>query len=286
MKISRSVGGFILLAGILPAAAPVRGQFLASESARRTECEEFMRTAEIIRSELVGEGVTAPWKLYLRKGDVEHKAVWKNVSTNKGGMPDSWRFEIAAYRLDRLLGLNMIPPVIEREFRGKPGALSYWVESKYNLLKIEESGGTIRIPNEALGRTNDMKYVTRFWDSLIGNDDRTQQNILYTEDWRTILIDHSRAFRSDGEYGRRLIYGIRGIKTMDDGQGGRRPVLFRRLPRALLDRIKTLNAAVIKSTVGTYLTDNEIEAILVRKELLLTEVAEMIARDGEDKVLY
>jgi len=286
MKISGCVGRFVLLAGILPAAVSVQGQFLSSESSRRTECEEFMRTAEISRFEPVGEGVTAPWKLYLRKGDVEHKAVWKNVSTNKGGIPDYWRFEVAAYQLDKLLGLNMIPPVIERIFKGKPGALSYWVESKYNLLQIEESGGAIRIPAEALGRTNDMKYIARFWDSLIGNDDRTQQNVLYTEDWRMILIDHSRAFRSDGEYGRRLIYGIRGIKTMTDGQGGRIPVLFRRLPRAFLDRIKTLNAAVIKSTVGTYLTDNEIEAVLVRKELLLAEVAEMIARDGEDKVLY
>ena len=286
MPISRSLRGLVILAGIFFAFAPVWGQFLASETARQTEDEEFMRTAEIIRFEPVGEGVTAPWKLYLRKGDVEHKAVWKNVSTNEGGMPDYWRCEIAAYRLDKLLGLNMIPPVIEREFNGQPGALSYWVESKYNLLKIEESGGTIRIPDEALRQTDNMKYVARFWDSLIGNDDRTQKNVLYTEDWRTILIDHSRAFRSDGEYGRRLMYGLRGIRTMADGQGGRRPVLFRRLPRVLLDRIKTLNAALIKSAVGSYLTDTEIEAVLVRKGLLLAEVAEMITRDGEAKVLY
>jgi hypothetical protein len=286
MQISKGVGRFVILAGILPAFAPVRGQFLASESARRTECEEFMRTAEIIRSEPVGTGVSAPWKLYLRKGGVEHKAVWKNVSTNEGGMPDDWRFEIAAYRLDKLLGLNMIPPVIEREFEGKPGALSSWVESKYNLRKIVESGGAIHIPDEALNLTNNMKYVARLWDSLIGNDDRTQENVLYTEDWRTILIDHSRAFRSDGEYGRRLMYGVRGIKTMEDGRGGRMPVLFRRVPRALLDRIKTLNHALIKSAVESFLTDREIEAVLVRKGLLLAEVAEMIARDGEAKVLY
>lgn len=278
---------FFILAGVLAAAvSPLRGQFTAAEIERRAEHEEFLRTAEIARFEPVGEGVTAPWKIYLRKGGVEHEAVWKNVTTEPGGPPDEWRYEIAAYRLDKLLGLNMIPPVIERRFRGKSGALSYWVESRYSLLTIEQSGGAVQIPAEALDQTDKMKYIVRLWDSLIGNDDRTQQNILFTEDWRTIPIDHSRAFRSDGEYGKRLVYGIRGIKMMNDGQGGQRPALFRRIPRALLDRLKTLNAAEIQAAVGPYLTNREIKAVLIRKELILTEVEEMIARNGEDKVLY
>ena len=282
----RGIGRFFILAGILSGAMTVRAQFTAAEIARRAECEEFMRTAEMVRSEPIGEGVTAPWKIFLRRGGVEHAAAWKSVDTDEGGVPDRWRFEIAAYQVDKLLGLNMVPPAVEFEFKGKRGSLSYWAESKTSLLKIEESGGAIRIPDEALGRVNDAKYIARLWDSLIGNDDRTQQNVLYTEDWRTILIDHSRAFRSDGEYGRRLMYGAKGIKTMDDGQGGRRPALFRRIPRALFERIKALDEASIRSAAGPYLKTGEIAAVLVRKSLILSEVAEMIARDGEAKVLY
>ena len=286
MKIENRVC-FFILGGILALAVPpLRGQFTPAEIEQRAENEEFLKTAEIVRSEPVGEGVTAPWKLYLRKDGREQKAAWKNVVTQRGGPPDEWRCEIAAYRLDKLLGLNMVPPAVERSFNGKPGSLSYWAENRYSLLKIEESAGGIQIPAVALEQTNKMKYLCRLWDSLIGNDDRTQQNILYTEDWRTILIDHSRAFRADGEYGTRLIYGVRGIKTMGDGQGGRRPVLFRRIPRAFLDRLKTMDATAVRAAVGPYLTKNEITAVLVRKDLILKEVEEMIARDGEDKVLY
>jgi len=286
MKVGRR-GRVIVLAGFLAAGVPLlRGQFTPAEIEQRAENEEFLKTAEIVRSEPVGEGVTAPWKLFLRKDGREHKAAWKNVVTQPGGPPDEWRYEIAAYRLDKLLGLKLVPPAVERNFNGKPGALSYWAENRYSLLKIEESAGAIQIPADALEQTNKMKYLCRLWDSLIANDDRTQQNILYTEDWRTILIDHSRAFRTDGEYGTRLIYGVRGIKTMSDGQGGRRPVLFRRIPRVFLDRLRTLDAAAVEAAVGPYLTKTEIAAVLVRKDLILTEVKEMIARDGEDKVLY
>ncbi|MHB8054094.1 MAG: hypothetical protein ACYDH3_02450 [Candidatus Aminicenantales bacterium] len=286
MKFKNRVQFFILAGIFIAAAPPLRGQFTPAEIERRAEDEEFLGTAEIVRSEPVGEGVTAPWKLYLRKDGREHKAAWKNVTTKRGGPPDEWRCEIAAYRLDKLLGLNMVPPAIERSFQGKSGALSYWAENRYSLLKIEESAGAIQIPADAIEQTNKMKYVCRLWDSLIANDDRTQQNILFTEDWRTILIDHSRAFRADGEYGTRLMYGIRGIKTMDDGQGGRRPVLFRRIPRTLFDRLKALDTAGVQAVVGPYLTKKEIAAVLVRRDLILAEVEEMIARDGEDKVLY
>jgi hypothetical protein len=266
------------------AALPLSAQFRPAEIAQRESWEEFLRTAEIIKSEPEREGVTHPWKLILRQGDVEHKAVWKNIDIMDGEIPDRWRFEIAAYRLDKLLGLNMIPPVVEREFRGKKGDLSLWADNKYSELKVEEEN--ISKPESVLAHWNDMKYLTRAWDCLIANDDRTQQNVLYTEDWRTILIDHTRAFRSDKAHRERLIYGSKGIKTMDDGKGGRRPVLFRRLPRAFVEKIRSLEKAAVQAAVGPYLTGAEIDALMARKPILLAEIDEMIRRDGESAVLY
>ncbi len=266
------------------AALPLSAQFRPAEIAQRESWEEFLRTAEIIKSEPVGEGVTHPWKLILRRGDVEHKAVWKNVDTVDGEIPDRWRFEIAAYRLDKLLGLDMIPPVVEREFQGKAGDLSLWADNKYSLLKIMDEN--IPIPESAQGLVDAMKYVTRAWDSLLANDDRTQQNILYTDDWRTILFDHSRAFRSDKEHRKRLIYGAKGLKTMDDGRGGRRPVLFRRLPRTFVDRIRALDRTSVQNAVGPYLIEEEINALMARKPILLAEIDDMIKQEGEKAVLY
>jgi hypothetical protein len=266
------------------AALPLSAQFRPAEIVQRESWEEFLRTADIIKSEPEREGVTHPWRLTLRQGDVEHKAVWKNIDIVDGEIPDRWRYEIAAYRLDKLLDLNMVPPVVEREFQKKAGDLSLWAENKYSLLKIMEEN--IPIPESVRAQVDDMKYLTRAWDCLIANDDRTQQNILYTDDWRTILIDHTRAFRSDKAHRDQLIDGAKGLKTMDDGKGGQRPVLFRRLPRAFMEKILSLEKTDVQAAVGPYLTEDEIEALMARKPILLAEIEDMIKRDGEKAILY
>jgi hypothetical protein len=130
----------------------------------------------------------------------------------------------------------------------------------------------IAVPKEAVARIDDAKYLTRAWDCLIANNDRTQQNVLYTEDWRTILIDHSRAFLSDKEHRDRLIYGADGIKKMDDGAGGLRPALFRRLPRAFVDKLRTLDSAAVRAAASPYLGQAEMEAVAARARKLLAEI--------------
>ncbi|MGB7295973.1 MAG: hypothetical protein WBC70_10325 [Candidatus Aminicenantales bacterium] len=259
---------------------PVCAQFTATEVAQRTFLEEFLQTAQIVRFEDIGEGVTKPLKLYLQKDDTKAEACWKNPKGLRDGFLEGWQFEIAAYRLDKLLGLNMVPPAVERDFNGKPGALVYWVTSEHSLLEIMEKG--IEIPESARLHADNMKYLTRAWDSLVANDDRTQQNVLYTKDWRMILIDHSQAFRSTKDYVDQLLFGANGLKRGSDG----RPFLFRRLPRWFVDNVKRLEIETIREAVGPYLTDKEIEAVIKRKSVLLAEIEAMIKENGEAKVLY
>lgn len=250
-------------------------QFTPEELAERPKWEEFLKTAQITNSEDVPEGVTKPIRLYLKKGDVEISGCWKNIKGKKGGYLEGWQYEIAAYEMDKLLDLNLIPPTVEKQFKGKKGSLQFWVESEYSLLAIMDQ--KIPFPPEHSDRLNKMKYVTRAFDSLIANEDRTQQNILYTKDWRLILIDHSRSCRSSKKFTEQLMFGKNGI------QGSK---LIRRLPRALVEKIKTLQFDSIKNAVGPYLKDKEIKAILVRKKLLLDEIEEMIKEKGEENVLY
>jgi hypothetical protein len=274
--------GIVIMAGafLLAGTRPGLAQFTPEELGQRPFWEELLKTASVLRSEGIGEGVTKPYAVYLKHGDGEQKACWKNPSGVQDGFLEGWQYEIAAYRLDKLIGLNMIPPAVEREFQGKEGALVYWVENKHSLLKVVEQG--IRIPDEAVERTEKAKWLARAWDSLIANDDRTQQNVLYTEDWRMILFDHSRAFRSDGEFTERLMFGRNGIKVSQQGTA----FLFRRLPRWFLEKIKTLTFENVKAAVGTTLKDREITAILARKDILLKEIALMVREQGEAAVLY
>lgn len=252
-------------------------QFTPEELAERAKWEEFLKTAEIVGSADIPVGVTKPIQLFLKKGDIEASGAWKNPKGMQGGFLEGWQYEIAAYEMDKLLGLNMIPPTVEKEFKGKRGSIQLWAEYKYSLLYIMQQKIPMPTSGPELDHTNKMKYLNRAYDSLIANEDRTQQNIFYTKDWRVILIDHSRSFRSSKKFIKQLMFGRNGLM-------GNKP--FRQLPRAFVEKIKALDFDSIKNAVGPYLEDKEIEAILKRKELILAEIAEMIKEIGEDKVLY
>jgi hypothetical protein len=265
----------LILSLLIVQSYEISAQFTPPEIAQREELEEFLRTAEIVEHRDIGEGVTKPIRLFLKKGEVEGSGVWKNVRGRRLGFLEGWQYEIAAYEMDKLLSLDMIPPTVEREFKGKRGSLQLWIESEMSdLQRIEQK---INIPTSELDNWSKRKYLTRAFDSLIGNEDRTQQNIRYTKDWRTILIDHSRSFRSSKKFTKQLMFGKNGI------MGAK---LFRVLPRAFVEKVKALDFESIKKVVGPYLKDKEIKAILIRKELLLAEIEVMIKEQGENKVLY
>lgn len=262
---------FIFLGINLQSAA----QFTPEELAERAKWEEFLKMAEIIDAKEIGTGLNKPFRLFLKKGDEENSGCWKNPRGKKQGRIEGWQYEIAAYEIDKLLELNMIAPTVERRYKGKAGSLQLWCVYEHTLLDVMED--KIPMPQEKIDHLNKMKYVARAFDSLIANDDRTQENVFYTKDWRMLLPDHSQSFRSGKKYENQLMFGKNGIEGTK---------LIRQLPRAFVEKIKALDFDAIKKAVGPYLEDKEIKAVLKRKELLLKEIAEMIKEKGEDKVLY
>ncbi|MCR4395918.1 MAG: hypothetical protein NUW07_04180 [Candidatus Saccharicenans sp.] len=270
----------VFLSLVIIGSQPLSAQFLPEEIAQREQLENFLLTAEIISFKEIGEGVTKPVRLFLKKDNMEGSGVWKNPSGIQGSYLEGWQYEIAAYRLDKLLGLNMIPPTVEREFQGKRGSLQLWVEKEYSLLQVMEKNIPLPSTGPEADNWEKKKYLSRAFDALIANEDRTQQNTLYTKDWRTILIDHSRSFRSEEKYTKHILFGLNPLR--EDS----RPLPFRKLPREFVEKIRALTFDSLKQAVGPYLTDREIRAILARQKLVLKEIEEMIKIVGEDKVLY
>ena len=169
----------------------------------------------------------------------------------------------------------MVPPTVERRFQGNRGSCQLWVKSEMDLRKKERE--KMKVPSYKIFSYNRAIYLQRAFDNLICNEDRHQGNVLITEDWRLILIDHSRSFRTDKKFTGKLIYD----EEYEEG-----PRLMKELPRAFLEKIKSLNFERIKDIVGEYLTDNEIEAVLMRRDLIIKWLDNRIKIVGEDKVLY
>lgn len=273
----RAKVGLALVSLLLAGGSALHAQFTAEQVAEDAEICRFLEQAEVKDSEQMpqSEGVTEPYKLTLVHDGTERLALWKNPRGRVGGFLEGWQYEIAAYRLDRYLGLNMVPPTVERRYEGARGSCQVWVDFWLNMRdkaaqKVDPPGDKVRDFNRAV-------YLQRAFDNLIANEDRHLGNILITEDWRMILIDHSRSFRSTGRHKKRLIFSAKHPEG---------PKIMRKLPRAFVEKIESLDAAKVQEVVGEYLTEKEVEALLARKELILAEVDRLIQKNGEAAVLY
>ncbi len=253
------------------------GQFLPADLDGRAGWEEYLRAAEIVGSDQkTGRGaVTRPWVLTLEKDGLRHRAIWKNPSGLMGGFWEGWQYEIAAYLLDKHLGIGMVPPTVERRFRNEKGSCQLWVEDC--LLLEEKQKKKMKVPPARVGFYNRAVYLQRFFDNLIANEDRHSSQILITGDWRMLLIDHSRSFRTAARFTDRLLYNEKNPEG---------PKLMRELPRSVVDRARALDRESLKRITAGYLDDKEIAAVLARRDLIMKEIEKLIRIDGEDQVLY
>ncbi len=257
--------------------SPAGGQFTDEEIAARPRWEQFLKEADIIGQEQMSfeEGVTEPWKLTLRQGDVVRVGLWKNPTGVRGGYLEGWKYEIAAYLMDKLFDIRMVPPTVERIFNGQPGSCQLWIDDTRlyrDMAREEWNLETFRTEH-----WQNLGYISQLFDNLIGNEDRHQGNVLVTPDFRAILIDHSRTFRTRMGFMEWLPYTENNVPPEN---------LMRRLPRALVEKLSTLTERSVRETVGDLLTDEEIRAVMSRKGLLLELVHRIIARFGEEDVLY
>ena len=265
---------FILAMGFF---LPSFAQFTAEEITDREKWAKFLDEAEVVDFyQMKGpEAVTEPWVLTLEKDGVKRRALWKDAFGRQKGSLENWNWEIAAYRLDKLIGLEMVPPTIEKRFREERGSCQLWIDDSMTLEEKEKR--EIKTPSFKIFYWNRALYKQRTWDNLIANDDRHQGQFLITSDFRILLCDHSRSFGTTKKLTETLIF---------DENYWEGPRLMKELPRSLYQNIKSLTFDKIKDSVEDYLTDKEIEAVLKRKELIVAWIEKRIEEVGEDKVLY
>ncbi len=237
-----------------------------------SEILEFLRTAEVVSMKTIPDGVTKPQKVLLEKDGVRMNAVfrdvdifkrkWKSKDGIKLNFRDSCFFEIAAYEMGLLVGLDNIPPVVAREIKGKKGSLQAWVEEAMTEKSRKKNDVVPPSPRFWM-----LQYqIMYLFDNLLFNDDRNTGNILIDRDWDLWLIDHTRAFRPVSE--------LRNGSTI---------ILCE---RSVWEKLRNLEDTVIKERLGEYLDTFEMKTLLKRKQKLIDHVQTLIEKRGQDTVLF
>ena len=227
---------------------------------RHAEVEEYLREAEILSMEEVGYGSTNPSRAELAPGGPVARMAWKPIPTGRSqGHYQSYKYEIAAYELDKLLGLNLVPPTVERAVAGKKGAAIMWMEGVTNFRDL---GGLPQAPPEKQSMWNRQIARAKMFHNLVGNSDPNLGNWLVDSEWNLFLIDHSRAF------GR-----------------SKNPVhKIGRFDRELFSKMSALDSKALEEGAGAWLTEKERARVIDRLERMKAEVAARVERLAEERV--
>jgi hypothetical protein len=243
-----------LLAGLLAGAQPPATWTLPRE-------EEFLKTARIESEAPAGEGITHSRKVTLTDGVRTHAAhvqtidIFMPLFKGKDGSEekdfrDCWKFNVAAYRLAKLLHLtNMVPVSVPRTVDGVPAAVSWWVD---DVLMDEAERVRRGIPPPDVRRWNRQMETIRVFDQLIYNVDRSRQNLLITRNWDVWMIDETRSFRK-----------WTSLKDAD---------AVTRCTPELLRALQQLRREDVVREMGTLLTADEIDGLMARRDLIVQKL--------------
>lgn len=257
---ARTVAALFVAAGL--ASASAQSQAPAAQSARtwlgnEPRIEAHMKTGTVTSVEDIGTGVTRPRRAHLSPAEPVDSFAWKVLPPGmRNGYWESYKSEIAAFELDKLLGMHVVPPAVERTMNGETGAAIMWIDG---LQSVKQTGG--QVPSgEIWGKA--IRRMLMF-DDLICNRDRNAGNILIGQPGELILIDHSRAFITD-----------KGL-----------PQKLERVDAELWGRMTALTRADLARTLGSLIDDKAIDAMVVRRDKMVTEVNKLVKKKGRALVV-
>lgn len=268
-----------LLLIFLFSAWPPEQRATTSPPLTRAAIETFLSEARIV-SERRTPNRSYAWRVTLDDGTRTHEAA---IEIEDGTTPGrrNYRFNVAAYELDKLLGLHMVAPSVVRTIDGRPAAVTWWVD---DVAMMEQVRRAKKIePPDAETWDRQMQAV-RLFDELVSNRYRSVgpeqpappedgppldylwMELLITKDWRFWLIDQT--------------------GTFDTRKRLQHAETLTRADRGLLRRLRGLNRNLLQNALASYLSAERLDALEARRVLLVKHFDALIARKGEAAVLY
>lgn len=240
----------------------------------RGEQEEFLAKAPIVAGSKV-PGNLNPLFSYRVTLDDGRKKHYATVEAADGTGPNgrSYRYNLAAYALDKMIGLNMAATAIARIVDGRQTSIMWWVD---DVAMDERSRRQQHVePSDPADWDRQMQAV-RVFDELMANEYRSinpeqamttsWDNLLISRDWRIWLIDHARTFRT--------------THTLEDPAG------LARCDRQILMLLRKLNRHDFARMLSAYLSPEQLDSLEYRRMLLVQHFDRLIATTGEAAVLY
>lgn len=236
--------------------------------------EAFLRKAKVLKIRPIGTGVTESKRATLDDGKLQHDAHLQSVDEFKTSFQskdgtelnfrDSYRYNIAAYELAKILGISdMIPPSVQRKVSGKTSAITWWVDD----ILMDEAARTRKKqePPDTADWNKQMELV-RVFDQLIFNTDRNLRNLLITKDWRLVMIDHTRGFRRESRL--------------------RHEANLTRCDRQFFEKLCSLNKQELNKKLKPWLIGPEIDGLLGRRDLIVQHFRTAAEKSGDSAVFY
>lgn len=270
MVIFKPLAAPVLLACLFAAlhAAGAAGSEMTDE-----EKERFLLNAEVVETEQLSVGITNSLRASLEFDGFRHDAQIQSVNVFEAvkNLPsmtvinfrDYWGFNVAAYRLDRLLDLKMVPVSVPRRYGGEEAAFTWWIDD-VAMMERERYQKDISPPDR--GEWNRQMYRARVFNELVFNFDPNLGNVLIQTDWTLRLIDYTRSFNIRRDL--------------------REPKNLVRIDRNLLARLRELDPDRVREACEGLLRETEIEALLARRDKIVEHFRKRVAELGDDAVLY
>jgi hypothetical protein len=240
----------------------------------KDQIKQFLLTAKVIASHQSSKGITSPWRLTLSDGTITHDASFQAIDEHKTSMQlasggselnfvDSYKYNIAAYALAELIGMDdMLPVYVERKWQGNTGSLSWWLPVKMD--EVDRRKQQIYAPDT--DAWNKQMYKIRVFDQLVYDNDPNLTNVLIGQNWELYRVDFSRSFRLKKD-----------LRNPDD---------LVKCDRQLLEKLKALDATQLTEKTKHYLSKDEVKAVMARRDKIVERFQKLIAEKGENEVLY
>jgi hypothetical protein len=237
------------------------------KSFNQKETEQYLKRARI----------ESDWKPSGTRGDsyfvnlddrgIKKRGFLKFSNNLRPKVPtDSYIYGLAAYELDKLLDLNIYPPVVERTVNGRKASLQILI-NRY-LDEGERKLKDIIPPDpenyfEALEEIKIFEYLVYDTALCLQTD---LQDVLITDEWKVWRVDLSEAFHPTPE----LIEGCE----------------ITRCSRKLYQNMQQIEDKKMRSKLKKYLNEDEINSLLKRKNIIIETIKKLIKEKGEEAVLF